>query len=223
MFSQTCKLIRLLVFDFFQETLAFPRVGFCVVPIRQLSGNVFVTAQCALPANMFIELVYLFLWFWILFTTLLTLLSIPMWIVRMAVHRSRTLFVRRFLQLSDQCSYRDHLMVDKFCCQFLRHDGIFILRMIRINAGEIVCGDIVEKLWEIYRLKYFSVDFNVADGESLAVELNELRRGKHLMARLDSVPHLADSIPRATAPSSFSLDHTDDYADEIVQLKKRNL
>uniref|UniRef100_A0A0X3PXF2 Innexin n=1 Tax=Schistocephalus solidus TaxID=70667 RepID=A0A0X3PXF2_SCHSO len=150
-----------------QVTLVFPRVGFCVVPIRHLVGPVYATAQCALPMNMLNERIYMFLWFWVLLSAFLTAISIPMWFMRMAYEKSRTNFVRRFLRVGydeeNRYSSKDRCMVAKFTRQFLRHDGIFLLRMVAINAGELIAAEIVHKLWEIYKQKYYNRDFNVPD------------------------------------------------------------
>ncbi|BHF73186.1 hypothetical protein SprV_0401626400 [Sparganum proliferum] len=150
-----------------QTTLVFPRVGFCVVPIRQLVGPVYATAQCALPMNMLNERIYMFLWFWVCLSAILTTVSIPVWFVRMAYEKSRTNFVRRFLRVGydeeGHYSSKDKCMVGKFTRQFLRHDGVFLLRMVAINAGEIVAAETVHKLWEIYKQKYYNRDFNVPE------------------------------------------------------------
>ncbi len=212
-------------------TLTFPRVGFCVIPIRQLAGQVYVTAQCALPTNMLNERVYMFLWFWILLTAVLTAFSIPTWFMRMAYQKSRTVFVRRFLRLSERCSPKDRLMVEKFCRQFLRHDGIFLLRMISLNAGDIICGDIVKQLWAIYRKKkYFNRDFNVAEGDEMEAQLKEGMKGEHTTIQLEPLsPNQASVGPRPSAPpkpldfGSGEGGYYDDEEDEIVALKKQHL
>lgn len=61
----------------------FPRVAFCLVPIRMLgSSSNAVTAQCALPTNMLNEKIYIFLWWWISTVAVVTLYSIMSWMFR---------------------------------------------------------------------------------------------------------------------------------------------
>ncbi|VEL14418.1 unnamed protein product [Protopolystoma xenopodis] len=47
------------------ETLVFPRVGFCRIPVKIVNSPIApITAQCTLPVNMLNEKIYIFLWFW---------------------------------------------------------------------------------------------------------------------------------------------------------------
>ncbi|KAL5960447.1 Innexin unc-9 [Taenia solium] len=186
-----------------QATLNFPRVGFCVVPIRQLAGQVYVTAQCALPVNMLNERVYVFLWYWFLLGAVVTIASVPLWLLRMTHRRGRTRFVKRYLRLNELCSSKDNIMVQKFCHQFLRHDGIFLLRMMAINSGSTICSEVVQKLWSIYKAKYYNCDFNHADDEVEEDEASEsdfpgVVGRHHTTIQLDAVK------PSAPPPSSSS-------------------
>nr|CDS20281.1 innexin [Echinococcus granulosus] len=185
-----------------QATLNFPRVGFCVVPIRQLAGQVYVTAQCALPVNMLNERLYVFLWYWFFLGAVVTITSVPLWLLRMTYQRGRTRFVKRYLRLNELCSREDNIMVQKFCQQFLRHDGIFLLRMMAINSGSTICGEVVQKLWSIYKTKYYNQDFNHADNE-VEEEASEsdfpgVVGRHHTTIQLDAVK------PSAPPPSSSS-------------------
>lgn len=174
-----------------------------MVPIRQLAGQVYVTAQCALPVNMLNERVYVFLWYWFLLGAVATITSVPLWLLRMAYRRRRTRFVKRYLRLNELCSSEDNIMVQKFCHQFLRHDGIFLLRMMAINSGSTICGEVVQKLWSTYKVKYYNRDFNHANDE---VEIDEASESDfpavigrhHTTIQLDAVK------PSAPPPSSSS-------------------
>lgn len=37
--------------------------------------------------------------------------------------------------------------MSKFVDYFLRHDGVFLLRLIAANAGDLITTDIVKELW----------------------------------------------------------------------------
>ncbi|KAL5109557.1 Innexin unc-9 [Taenia crassiceps] len=191
-----------------QATLNFPRVGFCVVPIRQLAGQVYVTAQCALPVNMLNERVYVFLWYWFLLGAVVTVTSVPLWLLRMTRRHGRTHFVKRYLHLNELCSSKDNIMVQKFCHQFLRHDGIFLLRMMAINSGSTICSEVVQKLWSIYKAKYYNRDFNHADNEeedeASESDFPAVVGRHHTTIQLDVVK------PSAPPPSSSS-GYSDDF------------
>lgn len=40
--------------------------------------------------------------------------------------------------------------VDRFVSQYLRHDGIFVLRLVSIHAGIIFCTELVLALWAAF-------------------------------------------------------------------------
>ena len=41
----------------------------------------------------------------------------------------------------------------KFVENYLRPDGVFIVRLISMNCGDIIAGDLACELWNIYRHK----------------------------------------------------------------------
>lgn len=43
---------------------------------------------------------------------------------------------------------RKHSLVDEFIGENLRADGIFLLRLIRMNSGDIVTYELIIKLWQ---------------------------------------------------------------------------
>ena len=60
---------------------AFPRTILCDFSIRQLQSVQRWTVQCELNANPFTERVYMFLWVWLLFVAVATLLSFKVWVL----------------------------------------------------------------------------------------------------------------------------------------------
>ncbi|TNN20776.1 Innexin unc-9 [Schistosoma japonicum] len=141
-----------------EVTMIFPRVGFCLVPLKHFGSNNYATAQCILPVNMLNERIYMFLWFWIVLAATITAISIPAWFARMSYEKSRTRFIKKYLKLGEQVNKKDKYMIEKFTRLFLRNDGVFLLRMIAINAGELICSEIICQLWHIFREKYFYRD-----------------------------------------------------------------
>lgn len=57
-------------------TQVFPRVGFCLVDLRNVGSTQTLIAQCALPANMINEKIYIFIWLWFMLGLVLTVLGI---------------------------------------------------------------------------------------------------------------------------------------------------
>ncbi|CAH8442474.1 Innexin inx2, variant 3 [Schistosoma haematobium] len=134
------------------ETMLFPRVAYCRVPgIRLVGVKNSYTAQCALPINMLNEKIYIFFWFWIVFLLIICILSLLLWLTRMILASKRKNFIKRYLRLKGIHSLKgDELKqsdLDEFIDKYLRADGVFIIRMLTINSGDIITGDIVTELY----------------------------------------------------------------------------
>ncbi|VDK87716.1 unnamed protein product [Dibothriocephalus latus] len=135
-------------------TLLFPRVAYCRVPnIRAVGGDNAYTAQCALPINMLNEKLYIFLWFWIFFLLTITCGSLLLWLLRIASPFHRRRFVWRYLRSHTLQFPKGVLQVNAlkdFVDVYLGRDGVFLVRMIAINAGQIVASELVTTLWKNY-------------------------------------------------------------------------
>ncbi|KAM7540100.1 hypothetical protein Aperf_G00000034424 [Anoplocephala perfoliata] len=142
------------------ETLLFPRVSYCRVPsIRLVGGENAYTAQCALPINMLNEKMYIFLWFWIVFLVIVTAISLTLWILRMISPFRRYRYIARFLRV---CRVEDEAkqnleprgrmtQLQHFVDVHLGQDGVFLIRMLAINAGDVLAADVVGVMWKNYR------------------------------------------------------------------------
>ncbi|EUB63810.1 Innexin unc-7 [Echinococcus granulosus] len=144
------------------ETLLFPRVAYCRVPsIRLVGGENAYTAQCTLPINMLNEKIYIFLWFWVLFLLITSLLSLLLWIIRATSPFRRYRYIARFLRVCkvDEEAKRPteprsrKTQLQNFVDDYLRQDGVFLVRMLAINAGEVLAADVVGLIWQDYRDK----------------------------------------------------------------------
>lgn len=144
------------------ETQVFPRVGMCRHTLQHVGASNRLFAQCVLPINMLNEKIYVFLFFFLGAVMCITLVSIPLWIVRMGLKKRQRHFVRRFLKIADVYDRDDPkmaLLVDRFIAEFLRQDGHFILRMISMNAGDLITVEIVCCLFADYKKQYMDKDF----------------------------------------------------------------
>lgn len=134
-----------------KETLIFPRVGFCRVPIKLVSPSVpTLVAQCTLPVNMLNEKIYIFLWFWFVFVSTLECISVSVWVLRLSARKRRVSSLIHYLKVADVYNDAMRDTLDQFELTFLRPDGTFLLHMLRLNAGEIITHEILQALVERY-------------------------------------------------------------------------
>nr|QQY02533.1 innexin 10 [Cryptocotyle lingua] len=133
------------------ETSVFPRVGFCRVPIKLTSTPIpMVTVQCTLPVNMLNEKIYVFLWFWFVFVASLEVVSVFVWIYRLAARQSRLRLLVRYLKIADAYDEGMDPLLTRFEMTFLRLDGSFLLQMMRLNAGSLITQEILQAMLKRY-------------------------------------------------------------------------
>lgn len=189
-----------------QESLYFPRVSFCSLTVRHLGqrNNRYV-GVCALAINMLNEKVYVFLWFWTLAVAIATAFSLFNWILRLLIRRRQAGVIKKYLKLapvvkkdkkegadgsSDGSSlYSSEVMdpsssrtVNRFIKEFLRLDGVFIVQMLTLNAGDVITGEVIRLLWHSWVTTYadrknFSED-PWEDCPNPHIEMNEIEKEK---------------------------------------------
>jgi len=134
-----------------KESRRFPRVTLCDFQIRQLQNIQDYTVQCVLPINLFNEKIFVFLWFWFVLVAVVTCISLLIWFWRVVFRRNRVVIVKKYLKISDVLNTaEDKKLCKRFADQYLRDDGIFLLRIVEKNSNDILLTDLVNKMWEIY-------------------------------------------------------------------------
>jgi len=158
------------------ESLFFPRLTYCTVQLRHLgqNNNRFV-GMCTLNINMINEKLYIFLWFWTLLVAIATAFSMVSWFLRLFFRRRQAHVIRKYLKLTkpledetrpeSQKSNENALdpddpnTLDLFIKDFLRLDGVFIINMLTLNAGDVVTGEVIRLLWQAWLDKYSDKHF----------------------------------------------------------------
>ena len=105
--------------------------------------------QCALSINLFNEKIFLFLWFWLVFVAVVTLGDLLAWLFRSLYWPGQVQYVRRRLRAFD-AAQRPPAVLAKFTENYLRRDGLFVIRMIGLNVGDVVAGEVLCGLWNNY-------------------------------------------------------------------------
>lgn len=133
------------------HTSVFPRVTYCPVSFKHVGGVNTAVAQCAIAVNMLNEVVFVFLWFWMVMLFLVASLSFFRWLPRCLFVGSRKSFVRKFLQVAEESRETPDQELRIFVENFLLHDGLFVLRMMAANVGSRVTTDVVIALWRRFQ------------------------------------------------------------------------
>ncbi|TKR93645.1 hypothetical protein L596_008059 [Steinernema carpocapsae] len=133
-----------------QETGNFPRVTMCDFAVRVLGNLHRHTVQCVLMINMFNEKIFVFLWFWLAAVAVCSLISFIYWTTTSFVKTKSTHMVSNYLEKIDPTtaqSPRRKALVRRFIDEKLRNDGVFLLRLVASNGGDMVACDLVSQLW----------------------------------------------------------------------------
>lgn len=100
--------------------------------------------------NMFNEKVYLFVWWWILIVLIATIASLSYWLIMTFSKQQAESFITQYLRVYGVLPNEARGPVNKFIDSYLRHDGVFLLRLISANAGDLITTDLVYHLWQMF-------------------------------------------------------------------------
>lgn len=130
----------------------FPRVTMCDFNIRRLGNVQRYTVQCVLPINLFNEKLFLFVWWWIILVILTQCVSIIKWGLRSISKVDDVRYIRKHLKLGGlvRTSSERSEEINKFVKQYLKSDGIFILRLVGSNTNTITVTDLVRSIWRSF-------------------------------------------------------------------------
>ncbi|KAI1724202.1 innexin domain-containing protein [Ditylenchus destructor] len=139
------------------ESGHFPRVTLCDFNVRVLGNIHRWTVQCVLMINMFNEKIFIFFWFWFLLVGALSVLSLIYWLFATLLPGQQRGYIGKYLRctsaISNYPSNREQRLIDDFIRRFLRTDGVFLLRLIQTNGGDLLVGEIITSLFNRYRSK----------------------------------------------------------------------
>lgn len=103
--------------------------------------------------NMFNEKIFMFLWFWFFLLAAVSGYSFLSWVVKSFSASSDRRLIATYLAKIDPQTVRSTAKRDKikhFINTTLREDGVFILRLIAKNSGDLVACELLRTLWEDY-------------------------------------------------------------------------
>uniref|UniRef100_A0A7E4UNG9 Innexin n=1 Tax=Panagrellus redivivus TaxID=6233 RepID=A0A7E4UNG9_PANRE len=131
----------------------FPRVTMCDFAVRVLGNLHRHSVQCVLMINMFNEKIFVMLWFVFFALAIASFYSLISWALASASHSADVELISNYLAKIDpefvNRPGRKHQIRD-FIKHTLRPDGVFLVRLIATNSGDLVTCDLIAALWKEY-------------------------------------------------------------------------
>ena len=146
------RLARLIRGQDWSHSERFPRVTLCEFEVRHQSRVHQYVVQCALTINLFNEKLFIFVWFWYVFLALITTVNSLRWLFRSLYWPGHVQYLRKQLRAFD-ATQREAGILAKFAENYLRRDGMFIVRLIGMNMGEVAAGEVICGLWNNYSIE----------------------------------------------------------------------
>jgi hypothetical protein len=81
--------------------------------------------------------------------SLASFISLFQWTIRALYWRGQIQYVKGKLRAFD-VTVRPKGNVRKFAQMYLRRDGLFLIRLIAMNVGDVVAAEVLAGLWETY-------------------------------------------------------------------------
>ena len=103
--------------------------------------------QCNLPINLFNELIFLIIWGWLIFLSILTCISLIWCLFFMSTSISRT-FIHKYLHMNFLNIRKQKR--DDFIQNYLQWDGILVLQIISQNTNDMIMANLLDALFQLY-------------------------------------------------------------------------
>jgi innexin len=133
------------------ESPRFPRITMCHFQVRFLGDNIHdYVVQCALTVNLFNEKIFLLIWFWLMYVSIISIYGFCVWIWY-SLWWSRLSLVKQYFKLIKTREKYDRKLLHIFCNHFLRQDGALVIRLIGQNSNGVIMGEIISAMWDYFR------------------------------------------------------------------------
>ncbi|ESN99802.1 hypothetical protein HELRODRAFT_176569 [Helobdella robusta] len=131
----------------------FPTVTLCEIDIRDQSRIHTYVIQCVLSVNIFNEKIFIILWFWFVFVALANICDFLRWLFGVFHWKLSLKFIKKRLKSGEKngaIKINDPVMLSRFLRGYLRRDGVFLIKLISLNYGDVLVGDVLDAMWECY-------------------------------------------------------------------------
>ncbi|XP_025089066.1 innexin unc-9-like isoform X2 [Pomacea canaliculata] len=158
----------------------FPTVVMCHFRTYQDHRTTGRWVQCVLTINLFLEQLFLIEWLWLLLLLTVTTFSFIVWCFKILQTQTALKFVRRYMRLMNfycvPATASKSFSVEEFVTEYLRSDGVFVLRILSVNTNEVVVSELVTELWNRY----------------LSFKINEVGQGSPTSSFQQEIPFRPD-------------------------------
>jgi len=104
-----------------------------------------------LVINIFNEKIFILLWFWYTLLLAMTLASFCYWFLVMSFPCFGRWYIATNLELGGTVELtKERKDIHRFVNEYLKQDGIFVLRMVSLHAGILFGNELVGNLYKIY-------------------------------------------------------------------------
>lgn len=163
-----------IIYGDWQDPYNFPRLLICNFVLeggKEIDGAVTggpetYQIQCTMSLNLLLEKIFVLEWFWLIFLFIVSFVNMVSWGAKIKPPCSTILFSKSYIKSIDpvttiEVGLSTHDPVSSapkvpvlsrkgFIEDYLRTDGVFIIRVLELNADKVVVGDIVRHLWDRY-------------------------------------------------------------------------
>ena len=125
----------------------FPRTVLCDFEIRHQARLHNYVMQCSLPINVYYEKLFSYIGIWLILLTCASIYSLFSWLLRCFYWPQQYYFIERQLQAMVQFTPHNLNDINKFARSYLGQEGLFVLRRIANEAGDVIAAQMVVNLW----------------------------------------------------------------------------
>lgn len=156
------------------ELRHFPRVTYCDFKIREIGNNHDWTVQCVLRINLFNEVIYIFMWFWLCILALCSFADYLNWTFKILVPGDKLRFIKRHLDIYNYYSptkknrktdndmgnfefidvEKEKRLMREFTFKYLKDDGVFAMRILASSASDLIITEVISELWKNFKNNY---------------------------------------------------------------------
>ncbi|CAF0918884.1 unnamed protein product [Rotaria sordida] len=215
----------------------FPKVTLCDFEVREpnhLYNSHRYTVECVLPNNLLFEQLFTFLFFWYTMIVILNIISLFTWSysfirsvrIKYVTTRLKLILIRHLRKsmitsdepsqeqqqqqqiiAGDSLLHRDDSHLD-FANNYLKCDGIFVLRLLETNTSDFVVTHVIEELFYSYERKASQPVF--LDGlakmmSTLGPDQGLLSLGKLLFLPVMSDPKMAATFNKGSTTNNSKM------------------